>query len=175
MRLLKTKFKGLVLIKTKNYFDNRGYFKEVYKEKLMNKKFVFDCMSVSKKNVIRGLHIQTSNPQGKLITVTNGKIFDVAIDLRKKSKTFGKIFCMKLSEDSNLSLYVPEGFAHGFLCLSDNCSVYYRCTNYREKKSETTINWNDPNLNIKWPVKKPIISKKDKSGISFREYILRKI
>lgn len=171
MKLIKTKFKDLVLIKTKNYYDNRGFFKEVYKQKLMKKKFVFDCMSTSKKNVIRGLHLQTKNPQGKLVTVTKGTIFDVAVDLRKKSKTFGKVFCIKLSENSNQSIYVPEGFAHGFLCLSKNCCVYYKCTNYREKNSEITINWDDPNINIRWPVKKPILSKKDKAGYSFKEYI----
>ena len=88
MKLIKTGFKDLVIIKTTNYSDNRGFFKEVYKEKLNKKKFIFDCMSVSKKNVIRGLHLQTKNPQSKLITVTKGEIFDVAVDLRNKSKTF---------------------------------------------------------------------------------------
>ena len=175
MKLIKTGFKNLVIIKTINYSDNRGFFKEVYKEKLKKKKFIFDCMSVSKKNVIRGLHLQTKKPQGKLITVTKGEIFDVAVDLRKKSKTFGKVFSMKLSENSNKSIYIPEGFAHGFLCLSNSCSVYYKCTNYRDKNSETTINWNDPKLNIKWPSKKPILSKKDKTGISLIEYIKNKI
>ena len=92
MKLITTKIKDLILIKTKNNFDDRGFFKEIYKEKLINKKFVFDCMSVSKKNVIRGLHLQTKKAQGKLITVTKGKIFDIAVDLRKKSRTFGKVF-----------------------------------------------------------------------------------
>ena len=171
MKLIKTKFKDLMLIKTKNYFDNRGFFKEVYKKKIINKKFVFDCMSFSKKKVIRGLHIQTKKPQGKLITVVRGTIFDVAVDLRKKSKTFGKVFSIKLSENSNQSIYIPEGFAHGFQCLSKNCCIYYKCTNYRNKKTEITIDWNDPNLNIKWPLKKPILSKKDKNGIVFQLYV----
>ena len=170
MKIIKTKFKDLVIIKTKNYFDNRGFFKEVFKKKFINKNFIFDCMSVSKKNVIRGLHIQTKKSQGKLITVTKGKIFDVALDLRKKSKTFGKIFSINLSEKSNQSLYIPAGFAHGFLCLTHNCSVYYKCTNYREKNFEKTIYWNNPDLKINWPVRKPIISKKDKLGISFKQY-----
>ena len=82
---------------------------------------------------------------------------------------------MKLSENSNKSIYIPEGFAHGFLCLSNSCSVYYKCTNYRDKNSETTINWNDPELNIKWPSKKPILSKRDKTGISLTEYTKNKI
>ena len=171
MKLIKTKIKDLILIKTKNNFDNRGFFKEIYKEKLINKKFVFDCMSVSKKNVIRGLHLQTKKAQGKLITVTKGKIFDIAVDLRKKSRTFGKVFGIKLSENSNQSIYIPAGFAHGFLCLSKSCCVYYKCTNYREKDSEKTIYWNDADLNINWPIKKPILSKKDRAGISLKQYI----
>ena len=99
-----------------------------------------------------------------------GKILDVVVDLRKKSKTFGKYFAIEISHDSNFSLFIPENFAHGFLCLSKSCGVYYKCTNYRDKKSEVTIKWNDKNLKINWPIKKPILSKKDKKGISFLEF-----
>ena len=122
-------------------------------------------MSYSKKNVVRGLHIQLKNPQAKLITVTYGKIFDVAVDLRQKSKTFGKYVSKIISQDSNFSFYIPEGFAHGFVCLSNECTVNYKCTTYRNAKSEKTLRWNDQQISIKWPIKKPILSKKDKNGL----------
>ena len=95
---------------------------------------------------------------------------DVVVDLRKKSKTYGKHFSIKISQNSDFSLYIPEGFAHGFMCLSKFCVVYYKCTNYREKNSEITIKWNDENLKIKWPTAKPILSKKDSEGISFCDF-----
>tara|TARA_A100001035_G_C27711662_1_gene467443 strand:+ start:234 stop:746 length:513 start_codon:yes stop_codon:yes gene_type:complete len=170
MKIIKTKIKDLVLLKTNIYKDNRGFFKEVEKNKILKKKFIFDCFSYSKKNTLRGLHLQTNKSQAKIITVVQGKILDVVVDLRKKSKTFGKYFAIEISHDSNFSLFIPENFAHGFLCLSKSCGVYYKCTNYRDKKSEVTIKWNDKNLKINWPIKKPILSKKDKKGISFLEF-----
>ena len=169
MKIIKTKFKDLAIIETKNHFDNRGFFKEVFKNKLLNKKFIFDCMSVSKRNVLRGLHFQKKKPQGKLLTVIDGEIFDVAVDLRKNSKTYGKYFSIKLNYKSNLSIYIPPNFAHGFLCLSKTCKVYYKCTNYRNTTSECTLKFNDPNLKIKWPKRKFILSKKDSSGLPFSE------
>ena len=170
MKIIKTKIKDLVLLKTNIYKDNRGFFKEVEKNKILKKKFIFDCFSYSKKNTLRGLHLQTNKSQAKIITVVQGKILDVVVDLRKKSKTFGKYFAIEISHDSNFSLFIPENFAHGFLCLSKSCGVYYKCTNYRDKKSEITIKWNDKNLKINWPIKKPILSKKDRKGISFLEF-----
>ena len=95
----------------------------------------------------------------------------MVVDLRKKSKTFGKHFAIEISQNSNFSLFIPENFAHGFLCLSGKCGVYYKCTRYRDEKSETTILWNDKNLNINWPIKKPLLSKKDKIGLDFKEFI----
>ncbi len=171
MEIVKTKIKDLVLVKTNIYKDKRGFFKEVEKNKVLKKKFVFDCFSYSKKNTLRGLHLQSNNSQAKIITVVQGKILDVVVDLRKKSKTFGKYFAIEISQNSNFSLFIPENFAHGFLCLSKNCAVYYKCTNYRDKKSETTIKWDDQSLNINWPIKKPILSKKDKMGLSFDKFI----
>ena len=164
MKILSTKIKDIKKIKTKIFLDKRGFFKEVYKKRLIKKDFVFDVMSSSKKGVLRGLHIQTKFPQAKIITVTNGKIMDVAVDLRKKSKTFGKHFSIIMSENSNFSLFIPAGFAHGFLCLSQNCTINYKCSNYRHKKSEKTLKWDDKLVNIKWPIKKPILSTKDKKG-----------
>ena len=170
MKLIKTKIKDLLIVKTNIYKDNRGFFKEIEKFKILKKKFIFDCLSFSKKNTLRGLHLQTKRSQAKIITVAQGKILDVVVDLRKKSKTYGKHFSIEISHDSDFSLFIPEGFAHGFMCLSKTCLVYYKCTNYRDKKSEITIKWNDKNLNIKWPIKKPILSKKDRFGTSFSDY-----
>ena len=166
----KTKFKDLVVFENKSYRDNRGYFKELIKEKKIKKKFPFMVMSYSKKNVIRGLHIQRKKPQGKFISVIKGKILDVAVDLRKYSNTYGKYFAIILSEKNSKSVYVPPGFAHGFCGLEKENYIIYNCTNYRHKKSEIGIQYNDKSLKIKWPIKKPIISKKDKKSLSFSQY-----
>ena len=166
MKLENLEIKGLKLIKSKIYRDNRGFLREVYKDKLSNDRFLFDVMSYSKKNVLRGLHLQTQKLQAKIITVTHGKILDVVVDLRKNSKTFGKYFSIVISQKSEFSFYIPKGFAHGFLCLSKECTVNYRCSQYRHKKSETTLKWDDKDVGIKWPIKKPILSTKDKNGKS---------
>ena len=164
MKIKNVNITGLKIIETKMFFDNRGFFKEVFRNNLIKKNFKFDVMSSSKKNVIRGLHIQTKKPQAKVITVVSGKIMDVAVDLRKNSKTFGKYYSLIISDRSEYSFYIPEGFAHGFLCLSDKCIVHYKCSEYRHKESETTLDWRDQEVKIKWPIKKPILSKKDKIG-----------
>ena len=170
MKLINTKIAGLKILKTKIYRDNRGHFKELFKKNLFkNLNFKFDCMSASKKNVLRGLHIQLKNPQAKLITVMYGKIFDVVLDLRKNSKTFGKYFSIIMSDKSDFSFFIPRGFAHGFLCLSNKCIVSYKASNYQNKRSERTISWFDKDLKIKWPIKNPITSKKDRKGLSFEE------
>ena len=166
----KTKFKDLFLIKNTAHKDQRGYFKELIRENQLKQKFPFLVMSHSKKNVVRGLHIQTKKPQGKFVTVMKGKIFDVALDLRKKSKTFGKIYSCVLSEKNSNSIFIPPGFAHGFQSLDRETYVIYSCTKYRDKKSEITIDLNDKNLKIKWPSKIRILSNKDKKGISFLNY-----
>ncbi|MDC1129371.1 dTDP-4-dehydrorhamnose 3,5-epimerase [Candidatus Pelagibacter sp.] len=170
MKLIKTKIKDLLIIKTNIYKDNRGFFKEIEKFKILKKKFIFDCLSFSKKNTLRGLHLQNRKPQAKIITVAQGKILDVVVDLRKQSKTYGKHFSIEISYDSNFSLFIPEGFAHGFMCLSKTCLIYYKCTNYRDQKNEVTLKWNDKDLKIKWPIKKPILSKKDRLGIALSDY-----
>jgi len=171
MKLLKTKIDGPKIIKTNIYKDKRGFLKEVYKKNIFyNLDFPFDVMSYSKKNVLRGLHIQTKNSQAKIITVTHGKIFDVAVDLRKKSKTFGKYVGLTISQNDDFSFYIPEGFAHGFLCLSEECTVNYKCSRYRDVNSEKTLSWNDKKINIKWPIKKPILSKKDMNGLNLDSF-----
>ena len=170
MQIIKTKFKDLVIIKRETHKDKRGYFRELHLDKIFKRKFVFDAMSLSKKNVLRGLHLQLNKPQGKLITVLKGHIFDVALDCRKKSKTFGKYFTINLSENDNTSLYIPGGFAHGFCTLQNNTVILYKCTNYRDSKSEVGILWNDPKIKIKWPIKNPIISNKDKIRPTFSDF-----
>ena len=171
MKLIKTKIPGPLIIKTKIYNDKRGFLKETFRNNLFkNIKFPFDIMSSSKKKVLRGLHIQTDKSQAKIITVTHGKIFDVAVDLRKNSKTFGKYVSLIISENSDFSFYIPKGFAHGFLCLSKKCTVNYKCSEYRQSKYEKTLSWNDPKINIKWPVLNPILSEKDKEGLNLQYF-----
>ena len=173
MEITKTKFKDLLVSNKKTFKVKRGYFRELYLEKHFKTKFPFDVMSYSKKNVLRGLHLQLKNPQAKLITVLHGKIFDVCVDCRSKSKTFGKYFSIYLSENENKSLFIPAGFAHGFCSMTDEVVLHYKCSKYRNANSETGILWNDNDLNIKWPNKKFIISDKDKKNISF--YDLKKL
>ncbi len=168
--ILKTKFKNLFILKNKSFKDKRGYFKELIKEKQIKKKLPFTVMSRSKKNVIRGLHIQTMRSQGKYISVLKGKIFDVALDLRKSSKTFGKVFTCILSEKNSKSIFIPQGFAHGFCGMDNENYIIYSCTQYRHAKSERAIKYNDKTLKIKWPTKKPIVSKKDKNAMTFFEF-----
>ena len=170
----KNKIKDLVIIDNKKYHDNRGYFSELLRAKETKKNFPFIVMSKSKKNVLRGLHIQTENSQGKYVTVIKGKIFDVAVDLRKNSKTYGKFYSCILSEKNSKSIFIPEGFAHGFLTLDNENYVVYACTKYRNSSSEKTIRYDDKDLKISWPIKnkkKIIISKKDKIAPSLKEFL----
>ena len=157
MNIKKTKFKDLIILNGIKHQDKRGYLRELVLEKLIKRKFKFQILSVSKKNVLRGLHLQRKNTQVKLITVLNGKIFDVCVDCRKKSKTFGKYFSIILSEKNNKSLLIPAGFAHGFYTLTDKAIIHYKCSKYRHAKSEIGILWKDKDLKIKWPAKKFII------------------
>ena len=166
----KSKFKDLIIISNSSFKDKRGYFKELLKEKKLKRRFPFLVMSFSKKNVIRGLHLQKKNSQGKFISVIKGKIFDVVVDLRKNSKTYGEYLSTILSEKNSKSIFIPPGFAHGFCALSKENYVVYSCTKYRDEKSEIGIKFNDQDLKINWPIKKPIISTKDKNNISLREF-----
>tara|TARA_Y100001970_G_scaffold267231_1_gene356893 strand:- start:8212 stop:8733 length:522 start_codon:yes stop_codon:yes gene_type:complete len=172
MKLINSKIKnGPKMIRSVIHKDSRGFLKETFKNSLFrNKLFPFDIMSFSKKNVLRGFHLQLKNPQSKIITVTYGKIFDVAVDLRKNSKTFGQHVSIEISHTDDFSFFIPEGFAHGFLCLSKICTVNYKCSNYRDANSERTLMWNDKSLKIKWPIKKPILSKKDRNGLALKDF-----
>ena len=166
MKIEKTKFKGLLILNGLKHQDKRGYLRELVLEKLIKKKFKFQILSVSKKNVLRGLHFQVRKPQGKLISVLKGEIFDVAVDLRKKSKTYGKYFSIKLSEKNCTSVFIPPGFAHGFLTLKKENIICYSCTEYRSPIDEGWLLYNDPKIKIKWPAKKLNISVKDKNAKS---------
>ena len=171
MKIISTRFSGLKIVQSKKFLDSRGFFREDFKKKFFKKKkFVFACTSSSKKNVLRGLHLQTKFTQEKYVSILKGSILDVVVDLRKNSKTFGKHFKIILSDNDAKSLFIPAGFAHGFLGLKKENIVYYYCTNYRSAKHEIGVLWNDKDLKIKWPIKKPIISKKDKKNLKFSEY-----
>ena len=170
MKKIKTKFKDLYLFESNRFDDSRGYFRELFLESKTKKKLIFYVSSTSKKNVVRGLHFQKIKPQGKYLSVIKGKIFDVVVDCRKKSKTFGKYFATYLSDKNNRSIFIPEGFAHGFLGLNKENIIVYGCTNYRNRKSEAGISWDDLDLKIKWPIKKPILSDKDRNNKPFKFY-----
>jgi dTDP-4-dehydrorhamnose 3,5-epimerase len=169
MIITKTKFKDLIVFKSQNFLDKRGQFRELAREKLIKKRLVFTILSKSKKNVLRGLHLQKKFQQGKYVSVLKGKILDVAVDCRKKSKTYGKYYKLILSEKNCKSIFIPPGFLHGFLGLEKENIVVYSCTNYRHKESEVGVNWNDKDLRIKWNIKSPILSKKDSNNLTFRE------
>ena len=174
MKVIKTAFSGLKIIKSKKNKDKRGYLIETFrKEKIYDKNLIFDYSVFSKKNIIRGFHFQYKHKQAKYITVLKGKILDCVIDLRKNSKTFGKNFKIILSEKNSISLYVPAGFAHSYLTLDKSNLVYYKLSNYYSPKFESGIVWNDKDLNIRWPVKKPITSSKDKKLLSFKSFLVK--
>ena len=166
-----TKFKDLKIIQQKNRGDSRGNLRETFKKSIIKwDKLVFDYATTSKKNVLRGFHFQSQFRQAKYVSVLKGKIIDCAIDLRKKSETFGKVFKCILSEKNSQSIFIPPGFAHGFCGLEKENYIIYSCTQYRDKASEKAIKYNDKKLNIKWPIKKPIVSKKHQNAITFIKF-----
>ena len=171
MKVVNTKFGGLKIILTNKNSDSRGCLRETFKKKLINwNNLIFDYSTTSKKNVLRGFHFQSKFMQAKFINVLKGKILDCVIDLRKSSKTFGKSFSIILSEKNCLSLYVPEGFAHAYYTYSDLSIIYYKLSNYYHPEYEDGLLWNDKFLKIKWPFKKPIVSKKDSKLKTFLEF-----
>ncbi len=176
MEIIKTKIIDFLIIKPNVFEDNRGYFSESFrldkfKEAGIKLDFVQDNESKSQKGVLRGLHFQ--NPpyeQGKLVRVVTGAVLDVAVDIRKGSKTYGEWISQELSESNKTMLWIPPGFAHGFLTLMDNTIFQYKCTNYYNKESEGSILWSDPDLGISWNIKNPLVSLKDQSAPRFKDF-----
>ncbi|MDX2172835.1 MAG: dTDP-4-dehydrorhamnose 3,5-epimerase [Bacteroidota bacterium] len=176
MEIEESYLKGLFVIKPKVFEDPRGYFFESYnqnsfKEAGLDLSFVQDNQSLSQKGVLRGLHFQNPpHAQGKLVRVINGSVFDVAVDIRKNSPTYGKWFGLELTEKNKWMMYIPEGFAHGFLTLQDNTVFSYKCTNFYNKASEDCLLWNDNDININWNVINPLLSEKDIQGKFLKDF-----
>ena len=171
MRVINTKFKDLKIIQQKKHGDRRGFLRETFRKKIIKwDKLIFDYSTTSKKNVLRGFHFQSKNKQAKFVSVLKGRILDCVIDLRKKSKTFGRSFSIELSENNCKSLYIPEGFAHAYYSFSEINRIYYKLSNYYYPKYEDGIIWNDKTLKIKWPRKKFFVSEKDKKLKTFLDF-----
>lgn len=168
---------GLILIIPQVFNDLRGYFLESFNNNWLHEldldiQFVQDNESCSSNGVVRGLHFQKPPfAQGKLVRVISGKVLDVAVDIRKGSPTFGKHVAVELSADNKHIFYIPPGFAHGFVAMEDNSIVQYKCSNYYNPAAESTLLWNDTSLHIDWKVKNPIVSDKDKKGVSFSAFV----
>lgn len=178
---IKTKLEGVYIIEPKVFGDNRGYFMEIYNKKQfeeagLNMTFVQDNESKSTKGVLRGLHFQKKHTQGKLVRATKGKVFDVAVDLRYGSPTYGQWEGVILSEENKRQFYIPEGFAHGFLVLSDEAIFNYKCTDFYAPEYDGGVMWNDPDINIKWPldeIENLILSDKDKKHPNLKDLDLK--
>lgn len=178
MIFTKTPIEGLVVIETKKLNDERGYFFESFHlnkfNSFLNKEiqFVQENESKSKLNVVRGLHFQSPPfAQGKLVRVPKGKVMDVVVDIRKKSETYGQHFQIELSEENGMQLWIPDGFAHGFVSLENDSILSYKCTNYYNKESEGALFWNDKDLNIQWGITEPIVSEKDNLAQKFSTFV----
>jgi|SRR5579885_2154765 dTDP-4-dehydrorhamnose 3,5-epimerase len=165
MKVTEGPLPGLLIIEPRVFNDNRGYFFEVFQQKRYAEfgipAFVQDNVSRSARNVLRGLHYQLPHAQGKLVFVTRGSVWDVAVDIRTNSPTFGQWFGIHLNDENHTQFYIPPGFAHGFCVLSDEADFHYKCTDYYQPGSEHGIAWNDERLNIPWPVSNPVLSPKD--------------
>lgn len=168
LKITKTPLDGVILIEPDVHGDNRGFFKESFQEKRykdigIDHSFVQDNISRSKKGVLRGLHFQKNNPQGKLVSCINGSVYDVAVDINVNSRSFGEYFGVLLTSSNHLQLWIPPGYAHGFCVVSDTADFYYKCTDFYNPDDECGLIWNDPKLNIKWPIDNPSVSKKDQN------------
>ena len=174
MQIIDTKIQGAVIIEPKVYGDHRGFFLETYRDQQYRDQakielpFVQDNHSRSSRGVLRGLHFQKTKPQGKLVRVVRGEVFDVGVGLRKDSPTFGNWIGVWLSEDNHRQLWLPPGLAHGFVVTSDSADFEYKCTDYYDPNDEGCLIWNDPDIGIDWPSESPLLSDKDKAGLSFK-------
>jgi dTDP-4-dehydrorhamnose 3,5-epimerase len=166
LNVINTNLPGVVVIEPRVFADDRGFFLETwnaarFRDAGLPQHFVQDNHSRSRRGVLRGLHYQEPNPQGKLVRCTRGAIFDVAVDIRRGAPTFGKWYGTELSEENKRMLWVPPGFAHGFASLTDDCDVLYKCTSLYDATNDRSIVWNDPDIGIRWPVEEPLLSPKD--------------
>jgi dTDP-4-dehydrorhamnose 3,5-epimerase len=175
MKIEKTAIPDVLLLEPKVFGDERGFFMESYNRKTFHEltgldvEFVQDNHSRSQRGVLRGLHYQIQQPQGKLVRVVEGEIYDVVLDIRKSSPTFGQWVGMYLSEENKKQLWVPAGFAHGFCVAADFAQVLYKTTDYYAPQHERSILWNDKSLNIDWPCEIPLLSEKDRNGVPFTD------
>lgn len=170
-----TPLAGLLLVKPDVFGDERGFFQETwnlrrYTEAGLDRHFVQDNLSLSRKGILRGLHFQNPGPQGKLVYVLQGEVFDVAVDVRADSPTFGQWYGATLSAENHHQLFVPEGFAHGFCVTSETALFAYKCTDFYNPKAEFSLLWNDPDIGIDWPIKNPELSEKDQNGQPLSEF-----
>jgi dTDP-4-dehydrorhamnose 3,5-epimerase len=170
MNVLRCELPGLLVIEPKVFGDARGFFLESwnqrrYQEAGVDAQFVQDNLSFSSRGTLRGVHLQNPNPQGKLVQVLQGEVFDVAVDLRRNSQTFGKWYGVTLSGENKRQFYVPPGFGHGFAVLSETALFHYKCTAFYSPKDEISIRWDDPDIGIQWPVKDPLLSERDMKGL----------
>src|SRR5581483_8289533 len=180
MNVLQCEIPGLLIIEPKVFGDARGFFIETwnrkrYAEAGLDLDFVQDNISFSRRGILRGLHYQNPNPQGKLLQVLQGEVFDVAVDLRRSSPTFGRWHGLTLSAENKRQFYIPPGFAHGFLVTSDSALFHYKCTAFYSPADELTLLWNDPEIGIRWPMDAPQLSEKDAKGVSLRQLPATKI
>lgn len=174
MNFLETPLPGVILIEPRVFRDERGFFLETYHQQKfrgggVNAHFVQDNHSRSTRDTLRGLHLQRTKQQGKLIRVIEGAIFDVAVDVRRGSRHFARWFGIELSAENLRQLYIPPGFAHGFAVVSDSAQVEYKCTEFYAPDDELTIAWDDPQIGIEWPLKEPLLSNKDRAGLRLYE------
>jgi dTDP-4-dehydrorhamnose 3,5-epimerase len=174
MKTKNTGIDGVVLIEPDVFSDARGFLKEAFNQAEYDRagvpaSFVQDNHSHSRRGTLRGLHYQLPRPQGKLVFVIQGEVFDVAVDLRSDSATFGRWFGVYLNANNHLQLYLPPGIAHGFYVTSESADVIYKCTDFYQPTCEHTIAWNDPQLKIAWPTSDPIVSPRDRAGLSFAD------
>ena len=174
MQVTKTPLPGAIIIEPKVFGDARGFFMETwqrdrYAESGLPETWVQDNLSQSRRGVLRGLHLQNPNPQGKLVTVLKGEVFDVAVDIRLGSPTFGQWAGVVLSGENKKQFYIPPGFAHGFVVTSEEALFSYKCTDFYEPKAEISLLWNDPDVGIDWPIKDPALSAKDVQGLRLKD------
>ena len=175
MQIIDTAIHGAKIVQPKVFGDARGFFLETFEKRRYQEmldidvEFVQDNHSRSSKGVLRGLHFQKTNPQGKLVRVVRGEVFDVAVDIRQSSSTYGKWYGVLLSEENKTQFWLPPGLAHGFVVLSDTADFEYKCTDYYDPSDEGCLLWNDPELGIEWPITAPLLSEKDKLGKLFKD------